>query len=226
MQFRTHPAGALTRTLGRGARLPASRYLAVFDAPFDWRRALSLQRRLLAGELGVIGEVSRNESDTKPALAMLLLGVLAASLGAWLWMVIDSRGASVADPALKVLFLGGVASLSAWALWLGVTWYALKSIFQIEVDLRDLVRSMALVGGFAVWQVFMLAGPASFAVGLITSIAGVLLTVLAVRAAAPEADDRAAFVSVGIGFGVYALALSLLADLVGVGSGVFVHAIG
>ena len=203
--------------------LPA---LPALESPFDWRRALSLHRRLLAGELGVIGEVARNESDTKPALAVLLLGVLTASLGAWLWMVIDTGGAGVGGPALKVLLLGSLASLVAWTLWLGLTWHALRSIFQVNVELTDLMRAMALVGGFAVWQFFMLAGPASFAVGLITTIAAVLLTVLAVRAAAPEADDRAAIISAGAGFGLYALALSILADLTGVASGLFVHAIG
>ena len=225
MQMRSQPAGVLTRTLGRSSRLPATRYLSELDAPFDWRRALSLQRRLLAGELGVIGEVSRNDSDTKPALAVLVLGVVFASLGAWLWVVIDSRGAAIAAPALNVLLLGSFASLGAWALWLGLTSHALRSIFQVEVAWSELLRTMALVGGFAVWQFFMLAGPASFAVGLIATIAGVLLTVLAVRAAAPQADDRAAIISVGIGFGVYALVLSLAADLLGIGSGLFVHAI-
>jgi hypothetical protein len=174
----------------------------------------------------VIGEVSRKESDTKPTLAVLVVGVLFASLGSWLWLMIDTRGTEVASSALSVLLLGSIASLGAWALWLGLTWHALKLIFLVDVDWRDLARSMALVGGFAVWQFFMLAGPASFAVGLITAIASVLLSVLAVRAAAPQADDRAAIISVGVGFGVYALVLSLLADLTGVGSGLFVHAIG
>lgn len=206
--------------------MPSARSLAALEAPFDWRRALSLHRRLLAGELGVIGEVAGNETDTRPALAVLLLGVLAASLGAWLWIVIDTRGAGLGDPALKVLLLGSLASLGAWTLWLGLTWHALRSIFQVNVELKDLMRAMALVGGFAVWQLFMLAGPASFAIGLITTIAAVLLTVIAVRAAAPEADDRAAIISVGAGFGLYALVLSVLADLTGVGSGLFVHAIG
>ena len=127
---------------------------------------------------------------------------------------------------MNVLLLGSIASLGAWALWLGLTWHALRSIFQVEVGWRDLMRTMSLVGGFAVWQFFLLAGPASFAVGLIATIAGVLLAVLAVRAAAPQADDRAAIISVGVGFGVYALVLSLAADLLGIGSGLFVHAIG
>ena len=226
MQMRSQPGVAWTRTLGRGSRLPATRYLSELDAPLDWRRALSLHRRLLAGELGVIGEVSRNESDTRPTLAVLLLGMLVAGLGAWLWVVIDTRGAEIAGPALNVLLLGSIASLGAWALWLGLTWHALRSIFQVEVGWRDLMRPMSLVGGFAVWQFFMLAGPASFAVGLIATIAGVLLAVLAVRAAAPQADDRAAIISVGLGFGVYALVLSLAAGLLGIGSGLFVHAIG
>ena len=226
IQIRPHTAGVLTRSLGRGARLPASRYLESVEAPFDWRRSLVLLQRLLAGELGVIGDVTRNETDTRPTLAVLVVGVLISGLGAWLWVVIDTRGALVADPALKVLLLGSIASLGAWALWLAVTWHALRSIFQVDVDWRQLMRSMALVGGFAVWQFFMLVGPASFAVGLIVTIASVMLTVIAVRAAAPDADDRAAIVSVGIGFGIYALVLSLLADLTGVGSGLFVHAIG
>ena len=226
MQFRSHPAAPLAQTLARGVRSPLSRRLPAFDTPFDWRRALSLHRRLLAGDLGVIGEVSRTETDTKPSLAVLLLGVLVASLGAWLWVVIDTGGGAVGEAGLRVLLLGSLAAVGAWALWLTPTWYALRSIFEVAVELGPLMRSMALVGGFAVWQFFLLAGPASFAIGLIATFALVLLSVVAVRAAAPAADDRAAIISVGIGFGVYALALSLLAELTGVGSGLFVHAIG
>lgn len=226
IQIRSLPAGVPNRSLGRGRRLPRLGTITSVEAPIDWRRSLVLLRRLLAGELGVLGDVTRNESDTRPTLAVLVIGVLLASVGGWLWLVIESGGVAVADPALKVLLLGSLASLGGWALWLAITWHALRSIFEIGVDFRPLLRSMALVGGFAAWQVFMFIGPASFAVGLIVTIASVMLTVIAVRAAAPDADDRAAIVSVGIGFGIYALALSLLADLAGVGSGLFVHAIG
>ena len=226
IQIRSLPAGVQNRSLARGRRLFGSRPNASIEGPVDWRRSLALLRRLLAGELGVVGDVTRNESDTRPTLAVLVFGVLFASVGGWLWLVIDTGGAAVADPALKVLLLGSLVSLGGWALWLAITWQSLRAIFEVNVDLRALMRSMALVGGFAAWQAFMFIGPASFAVGLIVTIASVMLTVIAVRAAAPDADDRAAIVSVGIGFGIYALALSLLADLAGVGSGLFVHAIG
>ena len=225
-QTRPHPAAMLSRSFGRGTRVPLSQYLPNFDAPFDWRRSLSLHRRLLAGDLSVMREVSENESDTLPSLVVMLIGVLAASLGAWLWVVIDTRGAMLGDQAMKVLVLGSVVSIFGWALWVALTWRALHSIFEVSVPITALMRSLAIVGGFAVWQFFMLAGPASFAVGLLVTIAGILLSVVAVRAAAPDADDRAAVISVGIGFGAYALALSLVADLTGVGSGVFVHALG
>ncbi len=226
MQIRPYPAATLTRNLGRGARLPSTQLLRQFGASIDSRRAISLLRRLLSGDLRVIGEVARDESDARPAFAVFALGLLSASLGAWLWLVLNTGGADIGGAALRVLLFGSLAALAAWTLWLGVSWHALRSIFAVEADLPTQARTMALVGGFAVWQVCLFAGPASFAVGLITTIAGVLLAVLAVRAAAPEADDRAAVISVGLGFGVYALALSLLADLVGVGAGVFVHAIG
>lgn len=226
MQFRSQSAGVLNRAFGRHAWPTSSRYTSSLDPSFDWRRSFTLLRRLLAGELSVIGEVSRTESDTRPTLAVLVVSVLVASLGGWLWIMIDTRGAEAGSSALNVLLLGSLAALGGWALWLAVTWHALQSIFQLQVRWRDLMRAMALVAGFSVWQFFMLAGPAGFAVGLIVSIAAVLLTVLAVRAAVPEADDRAAIVSVGIGFGVYALVLSLMAGAAGVGSGIFVFAIG
>ena len=223
-QTRPQPTAWTSRPFGSGARLPRPSLSVQLDATFDWRRTLSLYRRLLAGDLSAIREVSRSESDTMPALAIMLVGVLAASLGAWLWFMLETG--VVGHSALRVLLLGSLASVAAWGLWLVATHYALRSIFQIDIPLRALMRSMALVGGFAVGQFFMLAGPASFAVGLVVMIAGVLLAVIAVRAAAPQADDRAAVISVGIGFGLYALALSLLADLTGVGSGLFVYAIG
>lgn len=226
IQIRPQPSGALARTLHRGTRTPIASYVERLQAPLDWRRTLSLFRRLLSGDLSVLRDAARLESDTAPALAVMALGVLVAGLGAWLWMVIDNRGALIGDTALHVLFLGSVATMGIWAVWVGLTWHALRSIFQLNAQFLPLMRALAVAAGFAVWQFFMVAGPISFAVALVTTMAGFLLSVLAVRAAVPEADDRAAVISVGIGFAVYALALSLLADVTGVGSGLFAHALG
>ncbi len=225
-EIRSTPPGALARTLHRGTRAPRNRYFERLESPVDWRRALSLYRRLLAGDLSVLRDAARTESDTGPAALVLVLGVLTASLGSWLWMVIETHGTLVGDPALRVLLLGTLATIGGWGLWTGLTWHALRSIFQVEVEFLALARAQAVAGGFAIWQFFMIAGPASFAVGLVTTLAGFLLAILAVRASAPDADDRAAVISVGIGFAVYALALSLLGDLARVGSGIFVHALG
>ena len=225
-QIKTHPSAALPRPQHHGTRVSIASYLEGLEAPIDWRRALSLHRRLLAGDLSVLRDAARTESDNGPAALVLMLGVLTAGLGAWLWLVIESRGAAVGDPALRVLLLGSIASLVAWGLCSALTWRALRVVFQVQVEFRALARAQAVAGGFLAWQFFVIAGPASFAVGLFTTVAALLLAILAVRAAAPEADDRAAVVSVGIGFAIYALALSMLADLAGIGSGVFVHALG
>ena len=128
IQIRTQAGAAATRPFGRAGWRPAGRAFPAFNLQFDWRRTLHLERRLLSGDLTVIGEVSRRESDHAPTLAALLLGVLAAGLGAWLWMLIDSG--SIAGPALRVLLLGSVASIAAWGLWLVVTRHALGSILR------------------------------------------------------------------------------------------------
>lgn len=226
IQIRPQSSGALARTWNRGTRSSIASYVDRLEAPFDWRRTLSLYQRLLSGDLSVLRDVARRETETAPALAVMALGVLVASLGAWLWIVVNSRGAQIGDTALDVLLFGSIAALGLWGVWVGLTWQALRSIFQIDAQFLPLMRALAVAAGFAIWQFFMIAGPVSFAVALVTTMAGFLLSVLAVRAAVPESDDRAAVISVGIGFAVYALVLSLLADVTGVGSGIFAHALG
>ena len=155
--------------------------MAAPSGSLDWRRALRLHWRLLSGELGVVREAAQTESDTKPTLAVLMLGILAASLGAWLFVVVDSGASGVGGPALRILLLGTLAALGGWMLWVGAIWKALDSLFEVEVDARSLMRAMALVGGMSVWQILLFAGSASFAIGLVATMVGVLLSVLAVE---------------------------------------------
>ncbi len=224
-QIPIHPTLAPPQP-SRGAAARFRQWSHAAQRGIDWRRTLSLHRRLLAGDLAVIGDAARNESDTAPALSVLCAGLLASSLGAFLWMIIEAGGSGVGDAALRVMLFGTLASLAAWTLWFALTRYALRSIFDIDVSPRALLRALALTSGFAVWQVFLVVGPASFAVGLLATVAIALLAVIAVRAAAPDADDRAAVISTAFGFGAYALALAVIADLTGAASGVFIHAAG
>lgn len=224
-QIPIHPTVA-AHDRSRGAAPRFRQWSDAAQRGIDWRRALSLHRRLLAGDLAVIGDAARTESDTAPALSVLLMGMIASGLGAFLWMIIESGGSGVGGAALRVMLFGTLASLAAWTLWFALTRYALRSIFEIDVHPRALLRALAVTGGFAVWHVFLVVGPASFAVGLLATVAMALLAVIAVRAAAPEADDRAAVISTAFGFGAYAIALAVIADLTGAAAGVFIHATG
>lgn len=192
---------------------------------FDWRRAFQLYRRLLTGDLSVMREVALRPADNAASLIIMLLGLLSTGVGGWLYVVIDSRGAEIAGPALNVLLLGSIAFFGAMAIWISVSWHALRSLFDVSVDPMSLMRAFAVSGGFAIWQFWLFAGPVSFAVGLVGTLVSVVFAVIALRAAAPEADDRAALISVGIGFAAYALTMSIIAHLAGVGSGIFVHAL-
>ena len=224
-QIQIHPTAAAE---GRGGQAAARlrQWTGAAQGGVDWRRALSLHRRLLAGDLSAIGDAARTETDTAPALSVLLVGVIASSLGAFLWLIIEAGGSGVGGAALRVMLFGTLAALAGWTLWFAAARYALRSLFEIDVNPSALFRALAVTGGFAVWQVFLIIGPASFAVGLIAAVGTVLLAILAVRAAAPEADDRAAAISTAIGFGIYAVVLAVIADLTGAASGVFIHAAG
>ena len=190
---------------------------------FDWRRSLSLLRRMLAGDLRVLRDVADRVDDLRQLIPIVLLGSFAAALGAWLWLAVDAPQVDLGAAALRVLLFGSIAAAAGWALWTGATWWALRRIFGVRIDFARLARPLALCAGFGLWQVFLLAGPLSFAIGLVITFAWLVLAAVAVRAAS-GVDDREAIISVGVGFAVYALPMSLLAGLAGIAPGIFVHA--
>ncbi len=191
---------------------------------FDWGRAFSLHRRLLAGDLRTLRETAENETDGAPTLAVMALAALAGALGAWLWLVFNSGEVSAGYAAARVVGLGLVCSVAAWAAFAAATWWTMQRLFDVRVELQRLARPLALAAGFGVWQLVLLVPGISFAVGLLGLMAWFLLSVVAVRAASPELDERGAVISVGIGFSVYVLLLTLAANLAGIAPGVFVHA--
>ncbi len=191
---------------------------------FDWGRTFSLHRRLLTGDLRVLREVTDTETDSAPTLAVMGMAALAAALGAWLWLVFTGEGVSAGHAAGRVIGLGLVCSVAAWAASVAATWWAMQRLFDLRVELRRLSRPLALAAGFGVWQLLLFVPGVSFAIGILALIAWLFLSVVAARAAAPSLDDRSAVISVGIGFGVYVVLLTLTANLFGIAPGAFVHA--
>lgn len=191
---------------------------------FDWGRAFSLHRRLLAGDLRTFRETANTETDGAPTLAAMALATLAAALGAWLWLVFTGEGVSVGHAAGRIIGLGLVCAIAAWAASLAATWWTIQRLFDVRVELRRLARPLALAAGLGVWQVLLFVPGISFAVGILGLTAWFLLSVVAVRAAAPDLDERGSVVSVGIGFSLYILLLTLAANVAGIAPGVFVHA--
>ena len=214
------PPRVATAARGRPA---LSRRLQGLTGSFAWGRTFSLHRRLLAGDLRTLRETAEVESDTGPALAIMALGALVAALGAWLWLVFTGDGVSIGYAAARVLGLGLIISIAAWGAAIAATRWTMEHLFEARVELRRLIRPLALAAGIGVWQLFLFVPGISFAVGILGLIAWFLLSVVAVRAAAPELDDRGSVISVGIGFGVYVVLLTLAANMAGIAPGLFVH---
>ena len=188
------------------------------------RRSLQLLRLLLRGELAALREVADNPADTKAALLLVPITALAAGLGAWFWMALAADGASIGGGAVRLVVLGSIAAIGAWALSAGASWWVLRRICDVRVEFLRLARPLALAGAVGIGQLALLFVPISFAIGLFTMIAWFLTSIVAVRAAVAEIDDRSTLISVGLGFAAWALPLSILASVAGVAPGLFVHA--
>lgn len=219
---RTAPPQPRTAAAERGPSALSQR-LRGLRGSFAWGRTFNLHRRLLAGDLRTLRETAEVESDTGPALVIMALGALVAALGAWLWLVFTGDEVSIGYAAARVLGLGLVISIAVWGASIAATWWAMKQLFEARIELRRLIRPLALAAGIGVWQLFLFVPGISFAVGILALVTWFLLSVVAVRAAAPELDDRGSAISVGIGFGVYVILLTLAANIAGIAPGVFVH---
>lgn len=216
-----HPATSAAPPAIGGA---AGAFRARSGALTHLRRSMQLLRRLLRGELEALRDVADNPADTRAALLLVPITALAAGLGAWFWLALAADGASIGGGALRLVALGGIAGVAAWALSVGASWWALRRICDVRVEFLRLARPLALAGAIGIAQLALLFVPISFAIGLAVVVAWFLISVIAVRAAAPGLDDRSTFIAVGAGFGVWAVFLSILASATGVAPGLFVHA--
>ena len=214
---RAAPARASVQEVERPAARPTEQVL-------DWRGTLRRARRLIAGDAAVLSEVARDERQTLVAVLLAATAVLAAALGGWAWLALTGDGLSTGRVVIREFVLGGAFGLAAWVFWVIATHATLRTVYDQRVDRSQLLRAMGFAAIFAGVQLAMVVTPLSFAIGLIALGAWFLASTAAVEAAAPSLTRREALVSTGVGFVVFAAALSLLADLAGMAPGVFAHA--
>lgn len=148
------------------------------------------RRRLARLDATVFEEVRDAESQTLPAILVLVVSVVLSAIGGWLWLVIEFSGLSSGDILVKEVLLGSILALGLWGAWALVTQTVLLSVYGVEADRMALVRCMGFASAPAALMLLLLIPSLSFGIGLGSLVAWFVRTKYAIQAAAPSASSN------------------------------------
>ena len=89
-------------------------------------------RRLARLDTTVFEEVRDAQSQTLPALVVVIVGVVLSALGGWLWLEFEFSSADTGDVLLRGVLLGSAFAIALWAVWVLVTQVVLLNMFNPE----------------------------------------------------------------------------------------------
>lgn len=172
---------------------------------------LDVWRELIVGAALMREDVyARVRDDTKLTVvagATLVLSMFLFAMGGWLLVSIEFTFAW--EAFWKSVLVGTVVGVGLWAVWVFVTRTALAN-FGHELDLAELFRVQAIASVPLAIGFGMFIPEISFGVALISLVAWLLSSTLAMQAAF-GIPPRTAVISNVCGFAVWALVIPLLA---------------
>lgn len=198
--------------------------VAPSEETFDANAVLGQLRRLARLDTTVFDEVRDASKQTIPAAVVMVLGIVLAGVGGWLWLAIEFDGLDTGKILIKELLLGSAFAVALWVAWALITQVVLLNAFSVEADRMALLRCMGFAAAPAALMLLMLIPTLSFGIGATSLVAWFVLTNYAIQSAAPSATGNQVLISNMAGFFVFALVLSILADIEGLAPGVFAHA--
>jgi hypothetical protein len=179
---------------------------------FDPNVLMARLRRLAMLDTTVFDEVRMDRTATVPAIITVIGAIFLFGIGGWLWWIFngyDSSGLpSSGDILLKSTIIGTILGVVFWAAWVGVTYVMLHQVFRARVDLNDLIRVMGFATAPLALGLLMFIPVITFAVGLTAIALLVGTTVIAVQSVTDAPAGRV-LASVGAGFVLWAVMLSL-----------------
>lgn len=182
---------------------------------------LNRLRRLSRLDAGVFAEQAQDTSQTLAAVLVAVAAVILAAVGGWLWLLAEVDGLSSGRVALREFFLGSLFAFSLWLLWVVTVQATLRAVFHREAERRTLLRTMGFATLPLAGQVFMVIPAAGFGIAMITLVAWFAASAVATEAACPGASRQEALLANAAGFGLFAVSLSILADLGAMAPGAF-----
>ena len=205
------------------SRLAAAAALRPAGQEFDLRGSVQRIRRLSQLDTTVFAELRADTTQTLMAVLVAVGAIMLSAVGGWLWLVTEGDGLSTGRIALREFFLGSVFTLALWFAWVVIARSAMQALYGRQVDGGSLLRTMGFAAAPAAMAVVMIIPALSFGLALLSLTAWFMLSTSALAAVTPSATRREVLVANGVGFVLFVMAMSALADAGGFAAGVFVH---
>ena len=191
---------------------------------FDAGAIVGQIQRLARLDTTVFDEVRDAQKETVSAIVVAAVSIVVASFGAWLWIEFeDFLPPDTGKVITRILILGSLLTFGMWVVWALVSQVVLMNLFGVAADRMALLRCMGFAAAPAALMLLILIPTLSFGIGLAAVVAWFALTNYAIQAAAPMARPNQVIIANFIGFAVFAIVLSIIADGTGISSGIFIR---
>jgi hypothetical protein len=178
------------------------------SASVDMNALMQRVRRLATLDTAVFDEVRTDTTATLPALIVAAGATLLFGIGGWLWWVLQDFNPHSGELFFKSAILGSIVSLILWGVWVAITYVVLTQVFRARADINEMVRVMGFAAAPLAIGLLLFIPGLDFGIGLASVVLLFGTTVIAVSSATDAPAGRV-LASVGAGFAVWALILSL-----------------
>jgi hypothetical protein len=174
----------------------------------DMNALMQRLRRLATLDTAVFDDIRMDTTATLPALIVAAGATLLFGIGGWLWWVLQDYNPNSGELFFKSAILGSIVSLILWGVWIAITYVALTQIFRARADVNELVRVMGFAAAPLALGLLLFIPGLDFGIGL-AAVALLFGTTVIGVSSATDAPGGRVLASVGLGFAVWALVLSL-----------------
>lgn len=180
--------------------------------------------RLAKLDTTVFDEVRDDERELVPALIVAVISTLLSAIGAWLYLLLkapDGIDIDFGNVFVKEILLGSIFSLVLWGVWVGVAYVVLVQFYREQADVQSLLRTMGYAAFPLSLSVLMLITPAGLGIGIAAMVLWFVMSTYAIQATTSASSDHVVMAN-AVGFLVFAVVLSFLADQSGMAPGVWI----
>ncbi|KAA0224626.1 MAG: hypothetical protein HUU14_05505 [Dehalococcoidia bacterium] len=180
--------------------------------------------RLAKLDTTVFDEVRDDERELVPAIVVAVVSTIISAIGAWLYLLFkapDGVEIDFGNVFVKEILLGSIFSIVLWGVWVGVAYVVLVQFYREQADMQSLLRTMGYAAFPLSLSILMLITPMGLGLGITAMVLWFVMSTYAIQATTSASSDHVVMAN-AVGFLVFAIVLSFLADQSGMAPGVWI----